>query len=32
VQRLDGGIAVASDGEWTRVSVSLPVPDVNAWR
>ncbi len=27
VQRLAGSISVASDGEWTRVSVSLPVPD-----
>lgn len=27
VQRLKGSIDVASDGEWTRVSVSLPVPD-----
>ena len=27
VQRLEGSIDVASDGEWTRVSVSLPVPD-----
>jgi len=27
VQRLRGTIDVASDGEWTRVSVSLPVPD-----
>ncbi len=27
VQRLRGTIDVASDGEWTRVSVSLPVPE-----
>jgi signal transduction histidine kinase len=27
VQRLNGSIDVASDGEWTRVSVGLPVPD-----
>jgi C4-dicarboxylate-specific signal transduction histidine kinase len=27
VQRLRGTIDVASDGEWTRVSVSLPVAD-----
>ena len=27
VQRLGGTIDVASDGEWTRVSVTLPVPD-----
>ena len=26
-QRMQGSIDVASDGEWTRVSVSLPVPD-----
>ncbi len=30
VQRLQGSIAVASDGEWTRVSVSLPVPESTA--
>lgn len=28
-QRLKGNIGVSSDGEWTRVSVSLPVPDLN---
>jgi signal transduction histidine kinase len=28
VQRLQGTIDVSSDGDWTRVSVSLPVPDV----
>jgi two-component system NtrC family sensor kinase len=28
VQRLRGTIDVSSDGDWTRVSVSLPVPDV----
>lgn len=27
VQRLQGGIEVGSDGEWTRVAVWLPVPD-----
>lgn len=27
VQRLQGSIDVASDGQWTRVSVALPVPD-----
>jgi signal transduction histidine kinase len=27
VQRLGGTIDVASDGEWTRVSVTLPVAD-----
>lgn len=27
VQRLGGAIDVASDGQWTRVSVTLPVPD-----
>lgn len=32
VQRLHGSIDVASDGEWTRVSVSLPVPDVDEGR
>lgn len=30
VQRLKGNIDVSSDGQWTRVSVTLPVHDSNA--